>query len=495
MVISGRVFRNIIALMFGQVCTWSLTLLLTLYLPRYLGAEGLGKLTFATSIGDIGQAILLLGTGTFLVKEFARDRDKIGLYLGNALVLRLLMAVPVMLALVCLAHVARFPADKAWTLYLLGIAMVVGMIRHGFNSVLEATENMRHETVGLITEKAVITGVSIAMLLAGHGVVAVAGTMAVGAVVNLAINVWSVSRRHSLAFRPDFGIVRTLVKGGMPYLAYSLLRNLYARIDVAMISLLVGVGADRVLGLYGASLRVWYTFGFIPSILVTAVLPALARSFGDDGDGFRLAARKTLGMVVVASVPFTVISVTLGLPIIRALRYPAEFNDVTLLLAILGAGTLFNYLATMMGTVLMACDRQRDLCTGAVGGLILNVLMNLVALPLSQKLWGNAAIGACITTVLTEVWSVGWYLWRMPKGIIDGEFWNTLARAHVAGLAMAGLILLMRGLPLLVVLPLSGAWYLLVCLAAGALTWDDFRFATQAVLRRKQGKLAESAAS
>ena len=75
---SGRVARNIVATLATQLISWGLTFAVTLYLPRYVGDAGLGKLAFAASFMAIFGVIVPLGTGTLLVKEIARDRSRTG---------------------------------------------------------------------------------------------------------------------------------------------------------------------------------------------------------------------------------------------------------------------------------------------------------------------------------------------------------------------------------------------------------------------------------
>jgi len=96
--------RNIAALLTGQGMTWGLSFLLTLFLPRYLGAVNLGKLTFAASIAEMAREFVLLGTSTFLVREIARERSRLSAYLGHALLLRTMASVVVAAAAVGMAR-------------------------------------------------------------------------------------------------------------------------------------------------------------------------------------------------------------------------------------------------------------------------------------------------------------------------------------------------------------------------------------------------------
>ena len=63
--------RNVTVMAFGQLITWTMTLLWTLVVPRSLGPNGLGTIMAAWSITGIFGVVLGLGTRNYLVRESA----------------------------------------------------------------------------------------------------------------------------------------------------------------------------------------------------------------------------------------------------------------------------------------------------------------------------------------------------------------------------------------------------------------------------------------
>src|SRR3954465_2442835 len=84
-----RVIKNAGILMAAQLITWILSLLLTIFLPRYLGASAMGVFVLAGSIWAVMGLLISFGTDTLLTKEIAWKPVKTSELLGMALLLRI----------------------------------------------------------------------------------------------------------------------------------------------------------------------------------------------------------------------------------------------------------------------------------------------------------------------------------------------------------------------------------------------------------------------
>ena len=64
---SRRLVRNILVSLGTQLISWSLTFAVLLYLPRYVGDAGLGKLSFAAAFVSVFGVLVPLGTSQVLI--------------------------------------------------------------------------------------------------------------------------------------------------------------------------------------------------------------------------------------------------------------------------------------------------------------------------------------------------------------------------------------------------------------------------------------------
>jgi O-antigen/teichoic acid export membrane protein len=102
----------------------------------------------------------------------------------------------------------------------------------------------------------------------------------------------------------------------------------------------------------------------------------------------------------------------------------------------------------VLGTVIIAADRQRQWVIVGLVAAIFNPLLNIVAIPASQSLFGNAAIGAATVTVVTELILMAGALILRPAGVLDGATASMLLRISLASAAMIPVVLALGSAPL-----------------------------------------------
>jgi hypothetical protein len=72
----------------------------------------------------------------------------------------------------------------------------------------------------------------------------------------------------------------------------------------------------------------------------------------------------------------------------------------------------------------------------AILAAVFNVLLNIFAIPLTQKLYGNGGIGAAASTVLTEGLLMAGAFYLMPSGILYARNIGTFIRSGILSLVM-----------------------------------------------------------
>lgn len=84
-----RVVRNLATLYGAQLVTGVLSLVPIVFLPRYLGAAGMGQLTFAKSFAELFGALMITGTTVYIVREIACDHTRLHEIVTSGVALRL----------------------------------------------------------------------------------------------------------------------------------------------------------------------------------------------------------------------------------------------------------------------------------------------------------------------------------------------------------------------------------------------------------------------
>ncbi|MHB8683532.1 MAG: flippase [Dehalococcoidia bacterium] len=429
---TARVVQNVIALLSGQVLTWLATSIIVFALPRYLGDTNLGKLTFAWGFTGIFGALIGFGTPIWLTRAIARDPEAAPHLAFNALLTRVPIIVVAFAASVMMLHVLRYPASTRTVVYIAMAWTAVSQCSAIVAAALQGLERMTLLAAMGVVEKVliVIFGVgSLAFLGAGLNTWAlvVFGAGIVSMLV-LAGYFWRVA---GLSMRIDPPLWRTLFAGSAPFLAWGVAMTIYGGIDVTMLSLFSG---DKVVGWYGAAYRFVGIPAFIPFALTTALLPSLSRSIGTQSD--RMAGR-VLEIAVVLTLPIALFLLVGAGPTIHFFRYSPGFDHSIVLLQILSLHVPLVAISMIAGTLLIARNRERAWLAVSVGAAVLNPLLNLIAIPYFQHLDGNGAVGAAITTVMTEAMVVAGALWLLRRGTFTRSNAIVCARALAAGVPMA----------------------------------------------------------
>ncbi|MGB9199887.1 oligosaccharide flippase family protein, partial [Methanobacterium sp.] len=86
-----RIAKNTGVLFISQVISYLLIFFYTIYIARSLGTEGFGTLSFALAFSGIFSIFADLGINTLTVREVARDKSLSNKYLGNGIIIKILL--------------------------------------------------------------------------------------------------------------------------------------------------------------------------------------------------------------------------------------------------------------------------------------------------------------------------------------------------------------------------------------------------------------------
>jgi O-antigen/teichoic acid export membrane protein len=431
--VSESVVRGVVANVSAQPLTWAASLIGAVVVPRYLGAEGLGELAIAFSIAGFAAVALDLGIVAYLVRRIAQDPLRVRRDLGVALLMQgMTFSVGALLLAIVGPHLAPSLSDLR-LLYLALFAMVVGSAQALFLTALRGLERHLHYAwLGAVPALGGATFCVLALVLGGDAF----DYLAVGVAVDLAaaLFTWRVSGLRPVWPAISWRLAREMyafMRGGLPFLSAALATTVYGGIDRLMLGVMVPAAE---LGWYAAAYRIIGIPAFIPTVLVTALFPALSRSTHEP-ETIRRATAHALRMVLLLTVPLS-LGICVVAPAIPTLfGWPADFGGAVPLMMILSLHLPVVAVDMVLGTVVMAIGRERVWLRVGIIAAVLNVGGNLVAIPFFDQLASNGSIGASIMTVATEVWMCIGAVLLIPKHLLDVRVLWQAVRIVLAGIA------------------------------------------------------------
>ena len=257
-------------------------------------------------------------------------------------------------------------------------------------SVFVAADSVTAEATATVAESAVTLAVLAAAVAVHPSAPPAVLALGVGALAGAAIRYRGL-RGLGLTGGQARSSVRALVHEALPFNAFTVLTNLYLRIDVILLSILA---SQRALALYQPPIRFAVALMIVPDALASLLLGRSASRPGDRGLHRRqeqlLALGFPLGLALVAA------AAVVGRPVLGAL-YGADFRHAATALTLMVATVPVALLSTMNGNALTARGRQRTrlVCLGLAA-----VVAVACGIPAIQR-WSYT--GAAGVSLLNEV--------------------------------------------------------------------------------------------
>jgi O-antigen/teichoic acid export membrane protein len=267
--------------------------------------------------------------------------------------------------------------------------------------------------------------------------------------------------------------------------------SVYFRIDTVMLS---KMAPHNVVGWYGAAYRVFDMMNFFPYLFTVAVYPVLSRLWKEDADQHRRAAQRSLEFMIVLSIPVAVGLIFGARPLVAFFFGLESYGPTIVNLQILAVGLLFLFVDMVVGTTLMASDRQRQQAILALCAIPFNIGLNLFLIPYAQQRWGNAGIGSAVATVATEATIMVFWLSLLPRGTMTGFRVPVILKGFAAGGVMSGAVIGMAtlGIPEWSAVPAGLLVYLASLLAMKVFDPDEEAFFKSVLSIRGLGKAIKS---
>jgi O-antigen/teichoic acid export membrane protein len=430
--IAKSVTKNAAVLMGSQAITWSMSFILMLFLPRYLGSVDYGRLYLANSIFGIFMVFIDFGGRYSIAKEISRERTSAPSIVVNAIGIRFFFWIFSVIVLSIFILFAGYPHVVNALLILFAVSMLWEGLRKVLWSFYQGTEQMRYPSIAAILEQIFIAIFAVSLLLLGAGVFVIGIVYVIGSFINFFILAKYAKKIITPLPKYQFTESIELIKKGIPYFLWSIFGIIYYRVDAIMLSFL---SPESVIGWYGAAYRFFDVLMFIPSIFSIAVFPVLSRLWKNK-DTLATTTNKSIDFIVVAGIP-----VTIGLFFfaenITQLFYGLQgYAPTVLILKIFAVGILLVYIDMILGTAILASDKQRQWSIVALLAVIVNIGLNYITIPYTQMKFHNGGIGAAIATIITEFFVMVCALYLIPKNTFEDKKIGFTLKAISSGMIM-----------------------------------------------------------
>jgi O-antigen/teichoic acid export membrane protein len=411
-----RVGRNATFRLSAQVWAKLLALVLVGLVARYEGPAGLGRYVLITTLMGLAEALTDAGLGVFLMRETARQSDpfhQLNL-LSGVLPLRTGLAALGSGLLIGLALGPFFPADVRGLLPIGAAAL----LPQAMTGVLAGFVNGRQRMdvtsfLDMLVRLLTVTAAWPALTLGGgvtSMLVCTAGATLLGVLLYaVLLRRWRLLP-HIRAHPADW---RAYLSNAYPFALTGIIATVYARLDLVMLSAWRG---DVAAGQYGAAYRLWEALGMVPSSLLDALFPEMARLAGAKEGPRRLRSLLRLGgpLLTLGGALLSIAGAALATRLIPLVfgRTEAQTESIAAFRILVWAiPAVFLYL--LSGHILYALGHQRRVTAGMLVVAVVNVGLNVLVIPH----WGTPGVSG---VALLTAW--------LLAAILMALAWDALSR-------------------------------------------------------------------
>jgi O-antigen/teichoic acid export membrane protein len=434
MVNKQRLVKNTGIMMFSQIISWAISILLVFIIPRYLGPDNYGKLNLGGSLWGMVSVFAVFGMDLLLIKTIARSPDDLNQLLGQSILVRLIFFLLGTIALIVYISVVGYGKDTNLLIFISGIPIFIGVISSGISASIQALERMGLLAIADIIAKSLGALLIIITIYLGAGVVPVALVAGSGAVIGFILLNVILSRIYpvKLKFQIHSAEIKWLVTAGSTFFLLYVFITIYNNIDVVVISWLID---EKAIGVYGVADRFVGTMMFIPTAFLVVFFPTFSRLYLEGPETLRKIFVKATNLLILLgiAVGFGIFAISGQ---IVTLLYGPDYVQSTPVLAIRAIALVFTYLNVLMGMYLMSIDRQKSWIVVMAIATLATIPLDLIFVPLSQNIFENGAMGGAITSVVTESGIVAVAIYLLPRGILGKTTLWYAFRSIMAGVGM-----------------------------------------------------------
>jgi O-antigen/teichoic acid export membrane protein len=459
---AARVGRNFLFLGVGKVGNMLLSFLVVTWLARKLRPEGFGLIGFALAL--LSYFIVLAQGGLQLlgVREVAREPQRALHHVQHIQGLQILQSVFAFLSMLVVTFLATRSRLEQELLLIFAITLLLYPFQ--LDWVLQGIERMGLLATITFIQGAVYVSLVIWKVHRAEAVIWVPVAFLVGTVVQDVLLTASVFRRFGSCL-PSFNlsVMRTILGTSLPMGFSMAMLAIYWNTGIVILGALKG---NAFVGWYNAAIKIVAVLVVVPQLSNQAMVPSISALFAESLPRLERLVNESIRLMAFLAAPLMVGGVILADKIIRLLYGPG-YTPAATPLRILMVAVAVIYIVFPIGSTVLYCGRERLYMRAVTTGALVNVAINLVAIP------RIGVAGAALASVLCEL-SVFSLLYQAANRIVPIRLIASLSRAVLASLPMALALVWTRMMPLAWQVLFGALVYLVALPLLGGIRKEDF---------------------
>lgn len=356
-----------------------ISFLATIYIARNLGPGNYGQLSYAISFVGLFAFISTLGIDNILYRDLINKPKETNKLLGSAFIIKLVAgsfaaAICNITALIIVDN----DVSKILIFILTGtfIFNSFQIINHEFQAKVQS----KYPSIAAFLVIVILNILKVLTILYGQGVIYLTLILLLEPVLYMIFYIYIYKTKingHITNWRYDGVTTRNLLRDSWPLIFSTAFIVVYSRIDQIFIKHMIDTTS---VGVYDSAVRIAEVWYIIPSILVTALFPAILNAKITSQQLYYKRIKKLAIFLVLTAVCIS-IPVSILAPYIMKTLYGIQFMGGTIVLQIYVWATIGVFLGSLVINYLIAENYKKILFYSSLLPMLLNIALNILWIP------------------------------------------------------------------------------------------------------------------
>ena len=391
---NSKIARNASWIIISKLLQSALSFVVGLLTARYLGPSNYGLINYAISVVTFVLPIVQLGFNNVLVHELTNSPEKEGELLGTSITLSFLSAVFCMIGVISFVVVTDGGnKEMVWVVAIYSINLILqvfDLLQYWFQAKLMS----KYCSITSLVAYIAVTCYKVFLLITSKNVYWFVMSYAIDYFI-IAVMLLVIYRKlggQKLAV--DIKLGKQLFSKSRHYIVPGLMVAIFSQTDKIMLNNMLGQTAT---GYYSAAVTVAMIPAFVYSAIIDSYRPVIFSNQSNQ-EWFEQSLRQLYSIVIYISLAQSVV-MTVFAELIVGILYGAEFHEAVGALRIIVWFVTFSYFGSVRNIWMLAKDQQKYLWIINASGAALNVVLNILLIPVS------GIIGAAIASLATQMFS------------------------------------------------------------------------------------------
>lgn len=453
--------KNFLSLFLSNVIGQLFILLGFVTIATRLGPEGFGKFSFAQVVGLYFLYLADFGLQTLGTRAIAQARDEIPARVRDITMLRIVLALGSFALLVVFVLFSGKPADAQFLMLVFGLAVFPSAIL--FEWVFQGVEQMEYVGVGRVLKGLVFAALVYFFVQDSNHLTWAAAYYVLGICVAAVVLLGVYVKKFRTTWRgTSKAELMKILPAAVPLAAGSFITQINYNFGTIALGLFL---TDEIVGLFSASYKiVLFIWAFAVVAASNAVLPLLARSYGESRQDFNDSLRRLLRLFILVALPVGIGGTVLAAKII-GLLYAPEYLEGVIVFQLSIWTVVFVMYRVVFENALIASSSQRGYLMGYILAGSLTVVGNLALVPIL------GLIAPSIVGIVSEFALLAYFV-ASSRTIPVLSILHLTVRPLVAAIVM-GVALVLVPVSLAMALVLGAVLYVALLLALRGITLDE----------------------